>query len=290
MSKNKFKINFVNGKASVQKNLTNEQKLDGQIERKNSIIQFVPNKVDLHFDSFFDKFESRVNEMRLSKKNTDKIYQLCEEIICESLDLCERSFKKSQKNSVDIISDTKQYVLKKTSSVKTAYLRNKILMQNKNYVAPVAKAMGLKWKTKIKTDFDLPDHQLMQTTFQFVPPSQTLVKLFSNPEIQSIFFDYNKQKHTCCDGIYKDYCCGNVSKKNEIFLCDSVILQFGVDEFDVCCPIKSKATIHKIFAVYFTIRNMPTKFSSRLNNIFLVALSNSTNFKDSGCCDHQHHH
>lgn len=66
---------------------------------------------------------------------------------------------------------------------------------------------------------------------------------------------------------------------------DTVIIQLGIDEFDVCCGLKSKSTIHKIFAVYFHIRNMPIKHSSKLYNIKLVALCPSANFKETGCSD-----
>lgn len=103
-----------------------------------------------------------------------------------------------------------------------------------------------------------------------------------------MFLTYNDQRHNigCTDGIYKDFCCGNVSKNSEIFRSnEAIVLQFGYDEIDVCCGLKSKATIHKIFAIYFRIRNIQNEFASRLNNIFLVALCNSSNFKETGCSD-----
>lgn len=59
----------------------------------------------------------------------------------------------------------------------------------------------------------------------------------------------------------------------------------GMDEFDPCCAIKSKANWHKILGVYFQIRNIPPQFASKLENIFLVALCESINFKQTGICD-----
>lgn len=53
-----------------------------------------------------------------------------------------------------------------------------------------------------------------------------------------------------------------------------------MDDFEICCPVKSKATIHKICGVYFQIRNLPPQVSSKIDNIFLIALASSSDLKD----------
>lgn len=159
----------------------------------------------------------------------------------------------------------------------------KELTKNMNYVEPIEKAMGLKWRTKIKPDLNLPNHQLVQATFQLVPVSKTLESLFRNEKFKQKFIEYNERKQFdgCSDGTYDDYCCGNVAKGSDIFRTGhSIIFQFGIDEFDVCDGLKTKATLHKLFAVYFQIRNIPPEYAARLNNIYLVALSPSSNFKE----------
>lgn len=203
--------------------------------------------------------------------------------------MCERFFEKENKNCAsDTFSMAREYARKKISTIKTAYFRQKVLSKNKYYVAPIEIPMGLKWKTKIESDSDLPDHKLVQSTFQFVPPSKTLAALFSNPKFKRTFIEYNNQKQLngCVQGVYDDYCCGNVAKNFEIFRSsDTIILQLAFDEFDACNGLKTKATIHKIFAVYFQILNIPQEYSARQNNIHLVALSPSSNFKETGSCD-----
>lgn len=291
MAPGKFKVKFVDGKPCIEKNAPNEpaKKLDGKVERKNNSVVFVPTNVDQEFDRCFEKIVAKVCEMRLTKQATNEIFTLCGELISESLNLFGRFCEKDNKeNAIEILAKAKEYASDRIASVKTTYLREKKLKKHKNYVAPITKSMGLKWNTSIDTDSDLPNHKLIQTTFQFVPPSDTLGKLFANTDFKAMFLEYNDQRHdgVCVDGVYKDFCCGNVSKSSEFFRSnDTIVLQFGYDEFDVCCGLKSKATIHKVFAIYFRIRNMPKKFASRLNNIFLVALCNSSNFKETGCSD-----
>lgn len=47
----------------------------------------------------------------------------------------------------------------------------------------------------------------------------------------------------------------------------------------MCCPLKSKATKHKINATYLHILNIPDEIRSKLDDIFLVSLCGTVNFK-----------
>lgn len=53
-----------------------------------------------------------------------------------------------------------------------------------------------------------------------------------------------------------------------------------MDDFEICCPVKSKAGKHKICGIYFQIRNLPPNLSAKIDNIFLVALATSSDLKD----------
>lgn len=137
--------------------------------------------------------------MRLTKQATNEIFTLCGELISESLNLFGRFCEKDNKeNAIEILAKAKEYASDRIASVKTTYLREKKLKKHKNYVAPITKSMGLKWNTSIDTDSDLPNHKLIQTTFQFVPPSDTLGKLFANTDFKAIFLEYNDQRHGVC--------------------------------------------------------------------------------------------
>lgn len=287
----RYQIKFSGGEISVERSSSSDtnQKLHGSINRNGSQIEFVPNSVDVAFNEFFMDFKEKIICMRLSKKDTNEIFELFGQFIEENMALCGRFFEcHGKKNSEidDILTKTQHYITEKINSVKTVYRRNKQLNENSNYVAPIEKAMGTKWKTKTTPTSDLPDHQINQTIFHVIPIAETLKVLFSNPEFKSMFMEYNNNKHECVDGVYRDFCCGIAGQKDPIFRCkDTVVLQFGIDEFDVCCGLKTKATVHKVLPVYFRIRNIPMKYSSRLDNIYLAALCKSNNFKQTGCSE-----
>lgn len=90
---------------------------------------------------------------------------------------------------------------------------------------------------------------------------------------------YGGNGHTCKDGEYIDFCCGKIYQNSEIFKghMNSLQLQIYQDDFEVCNPIGSKRTIHKVCGVYFTIRNWPN--NSRLNHVYPIALCNTDDLK-----------
>lgn len=289
MSK-RYQVKFVDGKIAVERppvSQNTDQKLKGSIQRSGPEIKFIPECIDLPFDDFFSSFTEKITDMRLTKKQTNQVFSLLEEFVQANMKLCDRFFQKSEIHTTDVIeilSKTQTYANNKINSCKSDYLRNKMLNKNPYYVAPVEKAMGLAWQTKYTPGFDLLDHQIKQTTFHVVPIASTLKSLFLIPDFKEKFIEHNNNKHKCIDGVFEDYCCGNVCRNDDFFQCkNTVVIQFGVDEFDVCCGLKTKATTHKIFAIYFKIRNMPIKYSAKLDNIYLVALCKSANFKQSGC-------
>lgn len=85
--------------------------------------------------------------------------------------------------------------------------------------------------------------------------------------------------HRCTGNEYVDFCCSRIYKGSELFRTYKNCLQIQIyqDDFEVCVPIGSKATIHKMCGVYFAIRNWPN--SSRLDHIYLVALCNVDDLK-----------
>lgn len=85
--------------------------------------------------------------------------------------------------------------------------------------------------------------------------------------------------------MYSRFCCGATYKDNNLFsrYPNSIQLQIYNDDFELCNPLGSKATLYKMCAVYFTILNIPSRYRSRLVNtdtsINLVCLVNTDDLK-----------
>lgn len=114
----------------------------------------------------------------------------------------------------------------------------------------IEKSIGLKWKTaKLDPQTNIADHGLAQPTFEYIPILESLESAFKNKDFEEMYIKYNNEKHVCEVGVYKDFCCGSLYKSKDIFNDPLTLqLQIGIDDFEVCCPVKSKATKHEINA------------------------------------------
>lgn len=291
MRKNRYRVDFVDGALSVNKASASEplkNDLSGTIENDSTgAMRYIPQNKYANFDKFFTRFVNDLVDMGLTRTNSEKVIKLCKDLINQNKQLCD-SLLESEPNTKlgaqAILTKTTDYIYQKLSSVETTCRLKKFVKTSQQYVAPIEKAIGLKWRTVLSSESDLPDHRYVNTTFQFIPVSETLKAKFSNDDFKTTFLEYNKSaKHECRDDVYRDFCCGRTFRDLKIPNDENTVwLEIAMDEFDACCALKSKATIHKVLAVYFRIRNMPPQFASRLDNIYLIALCESINFKENG--------
>lgn len=273
MESNKFQIQTVAGKIVVS-NVSIEQ--EKNVPRITSSSADSNNAFTLQrqclktFDTFFESIESSILSMNLTQKNMDLVYGLCENLLLNT-QILHNEYTTSSLGSLTTVMD---YVISKLKSRNSQGKRLKAAKKNANFVEPIEKAIGLKWKSVVRTDEDIVDHQLVQTTFHYVSIVDTLRALFSNELFRNMYINYNENiKHACQANVYQDFCCGKVFDTLDIFESKLTIqLQMAIDDFETCDALKSKAGDNKLCGIYFQIRNIPECYRSRLNNIFLVAL------------------
>lgn len=236
-------------------------------------------------DDFFSNFPSELCELNLTRRNYEKTMKLITNIVKHAEQLSIKLVKKNCTESSDSVENIKKgtnHILEKLKDIETIHKLKTNITKNPLYVEPIEKSIGLKWKyPKVDPETEIPDHGLIQSTFQYVPILKTLQALFSNKDFYETYVKYNlHEKHKCVPGIYQGFCCGSIHKSIDIFNEPLALkIQIGSDDFEVCCPIKSHAKTHKINGTYFQITNMPIEYRSKLNNIYLVALCSSLNFK-----------
>lgn len=174
------------------------------------------------------------------------------------------------------------------TSFRKVYTRKKLLSSNVNFVEPIEKAIGTRWelkKSKFKNRIiNVP--RLIQCTLQYVPIIDTIRSLFSSKEFASLYFEFNDNIQSNVigrDGTkkYSNFSSGSCYANNQLFQShpNSLQLQISVDDFEPCNALQSKSGRHKICAVYFSIHNLPPKYASKLNNIYLICLCNADDTK-----------
>lgn len=263
-----------------------EEKLSEIVfDRMNCTVLTDTAAIYKEINEFFLNLPTELRSLNLTQKNYKKTIDVISNIVKQTQNVCKKLIRKNcdvSERSCENIDIGSEHVLSKLEAMNTTFKMKKIIRQNPLFVQPVDKSIGLKWKNaKVNQKTQIPDHGLVETTFQYVPIEKTLISLFENKSFFEQYKKYNQhEKHKCTDGVFEDFCCGSVYKSKDIFNDPLAIqLQLGNDDFKVCCPVKSKATKHKINATYIQIKNMPIEYKSKLDNIYLVALCSTVNFK-----------
>lgn len=236
---------------------------------------------------------SSVNELlalNLNQTETDFVIKKCLDLLkCYNV-----TAKKMMKDCVeeteypaimDIIYDV---AIQLFSPFQNARKRHKYFSANSSFVEPVEKAIGTRWEMKKKKIGYRTIHipRLIQCNLQYVSIINSIKSEFRCSEFTDLYFKYNETLTSNVVGRdgskkYSNFNSGSCFAKNELFQSEkyAIQLQISIDDYEPCNALQSKSGRHKICAVYFTIHNLPPKFASKLNNIFLICLCNSDDLK-----------
>lgn len=243
----------------------------------------------MQLSEFLLALHTKVVELDLKEKDSIAVFQMCLNSI--------RCFKDTTKkwiteddNKTDptkILDLTYEVAYGTLTSFQKEHSRKKNF-SNPNFVEPIEKAIGTRWEMK-KMKFNnriIHAPRLLQCTLQYVSILKTIRSLFSCEEFASLYFEHNDKIDSNAIGWdgskkYSNFSSGSCFANNKLFQShpNSLQLQISIDDFEPCNALQSKAGRHKICAVYFSIHNVPPKYLSKLNNIYLICLCNSDDIK-----------
>lgn len=161
----------------------------------------------------------------------------------------------------------------------TYFLRKYFNERNDRFVAPIPKMIGGRWDkvyNKVKNRYE----EIYKTCeFYYVPIKETILQLFKLPTFCEAFFN---RDHECIEGVHQKFCCGKVYKKNDFHRNNehTIRLQLYYDDFTLTNS-KNNKTI-KLGAIYLQLENLPSFFTSHIDNIHLVALFHTVDLKNFG--------
>lgn len=251
-----------------------------------SVPAYFPYENDLHTDqmnAFLQKFLNEINSMCLTNDKTDKIFELSIELIQNLKNLCEQLMKNGCGDTGDVLTLASSFTVQKLLLNGSVYKRSKNLRKSELYVQPVEKTIGTHWEMCKVKDTNETVPRLLPSKMHYMPIKLRIQSLFKQPEFRKMYFEYNSPSnhHVCELGRYQNFCCGSVYKASSFYMNNptALQLQLSTDGFELCNPLGSKATIHNMTPIYFSIKNVPTEYSSKLSNIYLVSLCRSDDLK-----------
>lgn len=233
-------------------------------------------------EAIVKRFLGSILNQNLNQKTLNSIIQLVKYLINDIGKFYSSKVFQNQSCSTELLMSMFKLIMTELARFDSTFKRAKFIRRQSNYVSPKRCGIGTNWEMRRnkKTRLMIPHH--VQSIYTFIPPSKTIKTMFQNRKIVETYMEYNQsQKHLCVDGVYEDFCCGEVAKRNELIRKSSNCLQIQVfiDGFELCDGLKTKTNMHAQIGVYFTIRNMPARFAYNQNNIHLIALINASDVK-----------
>lgn len=201
-------------------------RVSGEGER----LRFVVERPRDHAKEIMNTFFIEIMKMNISQKNCDQFIDLSikllaahEEMILESL------VENPGENVVNAVKETSKALINKFEQISSSTKRIKECQKMPTFVQPREFSVALKWKSKMPADATMPTDDMIQSTSQFIPISETLKAMFSQQEFMKMYLKFNSEvKHQCEEGVFHDFCCGSTFKNHEIFKEPNVIqIQLG---------------------------------------------------------------
>lgn len=238
---------------------------------------------DREMGEFLELFNNNVCGLMLNVETSNSIYQLCISLVRKVSQFnIQLIIDDNGMNTAQAIDMSTNAICNKFSEYSTNYKRCKKFESSEMYVAPQQLSLGVRWDMVKEIGATVSIPSLLQCKYQYVPITKTINALFQREDFRSAYLNYNQSNEkNSTRGVYTDFRSGSVFKSNELYKShpNSLQIEIGTDDFEVCNPLGSKSTLHKICAVYFSIKNMPPQYRSKLDNIFLVALCHSDDLK-----------
>lgn len=232
---------------------------------------------------FLDDYSNKIESMFLTTENTDRIFNLSVRLVEEFTQLC-RNLSEAHRYGDDfILQPALDFVRNKLSEHCSSYKRCQKLTKNEFYVPPCGMVMGTHWEMVKSKCNNITIPRLLPSNFHYISIVQTVQSLFKQKKFKEMYFEYNSGefRHRCVEGEYKFFCCGSLFKESPLYSSQpqALQLQFATDDFETNDALGSKAGIHKMCPIYFTIKNVPSKYLSKVSNIYLVSLCRSDDIK-----------
>lgn len=241
-----------------------------------------PSQTD-EISDFLKRFANKIQSMFLTNDKTNQIFDLSIGLVEEFTRHCQDLLKNNRYDVSQVLDLALSSVRNKISENRSAYKRHKNLVKNDLFVEPKQMALGTHWEMVRSAYTNTTIPRLLQSKFHYVSILQKLRTLFEQKEFAEMYFEHNlgEKRHRCEDGIYENFCCGSVFKNIELFRHqpEAIQIQIATDDFEICNPLGSKAGVHKMCPIYFTIKNVPSQYLSKLSNIHLVSLCRSDDLK-----------
>lgn len=239
--------------------------------------------VDIHenIKEIFSLYASQIMSLNLSATCNQKILNYTSEFLHSVLDVTK--FKALEDSTT--LGDVKVQLLSELFSefksgfakIDSSYKLKK-LIRGKT-VQPKEIALGNRIEKMFDSQSGTYVHRNVTSSFMYVPLLDTLRAVINEKFLEYFDRDLNIESQ-----YIEDIHDGSIFKTNSLVKQHQNIIQIQLycDEYETVNPLGSKTGVHKLGGVYFSLRNVPPHFNSRLDHIHLLSLFYTIDLKTFG--------
>ncbi|XP_059417348.1 uncharacterized protein LOC132152611 isoform X1 [Carassius carassius] len=133
--------------------------------------------------------------------------------------------------------------------------RKRLFTEKWGTVEPTEIVLGTRFDSRRNKTTGTFDQVVVTDKFAYIPILETLKAILQNRHLTDLF----KPRHVPKEGVNFDLSDAAHFKSHPLFYTDKDALQIQLfyDDFETANPLGSKKGIHKLGAIYFTLRNFP---------------------------------
>lgn len=229
------------------------------------------------------KINDRICKMLLNHNETNQVYEICIDLLDKTQQLNEMFMKKENgMNAIQALKMSTTIIKEELSQCLTRFKRDKRIERNKLFVPPQEKAIGVRWVPIKLPHSSVSVPRLISNVYQEISIIKSIVSLFNREDFRKEYYLFNEEQTKLIDHkTYTNFSNSGNFKNNELFKNhpNSLQLEVGQDDFEPLNALGSKATLYKLSPVYISVKNIPSKFASKLSNILLSSLSHTDDLK-----------
>lgn len=247
-----------------------------EVSRNNAECQPLESECsEYKMKEFLNSFNDKLCGLALNHSQTTEIFSLCADLVNNMYKFNRNLILENNLDALSALELSTKFVSCKLDELSTRHKRDRQLKSKKLFVTPQELAVGLRYNVSKSNFSDIAVPRLIQCKFHYISITQSIISLFQREDFRKAYFEFNDiSNRESKENVYVDFSSGTRFKNSELFANhpESLQIELATDDFDLCNAIGSKATIHKLCPVYFSIKNIPPKFTSKLNSISVASL------------------
>lgn len=144
------------------------------------------------------------------------------------------------------------------------------LRANCGYIDAEEIPLGYRVDTVLDSETCTYVPKMIMETFQYVPVIRVLSQVLSNDKVRDAILNEKKSP----DGMKSKFIDGDHCKVHPLFsrFPQALRLKIYYDELEILNPLGSKTSVHKLWAFYFVIDNLPRHMNSEVSDIHVLLI------------------